>query len=72
MFHRHNYQQSTSDTNTLYCAICGKIKIIPCNHEYRIIETRKRTEIYTNNIHSYLYIKECVKCNKHTVEELVI
>ena len=76
MFHRHVYQQSNTDRNILYCTICGKVKTIPCNHEYKIIETRQRTETYSGNLYSYVYVKEgvkeCVKCNKHTVEELII
>ena len=71
MFHKHNYVES-KDGKSIYCTICGKIKHIPCSHEYDIEKTITRYYIGTDKIYSFVYIKTCKKCLEHTSEEIFI
>ena len=70
MFHKHNYVESSTDNKIIYCTICGKTKILPCNHNFEVITSFTTTDWYTKNVKRIEYVKRCSKCNKHTVETI--
>lgn len=70
MFHRHNYVESITDKNVIYCTICGKTKFLPCNHSWEVKDVITYNNIYTKSVTRQIYVKECTKCKKHITEEV--
>ena len=63
-FHKHNFVESKDSNRVIYCTICGKTKVLPCDHKFgRLLRTEWAYCEFSGDYY-IKYIKECKRCGE--------
>ena len=72
MFCKHNFVESSNKSGCIFCTMCGKIKLIPCNHTFEVVNQREIIRTSSDIIKGIFFTSRCSKCGKIITDNCVV